>query len=77
MKGIEAHVKSNSESLMVFGEKVGNFVKEISKLWNYTHPKDRSINEKVAGVEEKVERVNFGLGLATERIHSLEKLNEN
>jgi len=77
MKGIEAHVKSNSESLKVFGEKVGNFEKEISKLWNYIHDKDKCINERVAGVEEKVESVAFGLGLATERIQSLENLNEN
>ncbi|XP_052793207.1 uncharacterized protein LOC128227051 [Mya arenaria] len=69
VKGVEKRL----DSLDVFEKRVGSFEKEVTKIWNFVQDQAKGVGERVVLIEDKMESVDLNLGIAVERIQSLEK----
>ena len=76
LKSIEGRLSNMDKRLGALEElksKVDGFDKELKKLWVFVDEKSKKTDEQVTRVEEKVERCDFSLALANDKVLSLEK----
>jgi len=66
-------VESKMGKLDVLEQKVGAFESEFAKLWTYIKDSSGKTNERVGKVEDKVDCVDFSLGVINDKVINLEK----